>query len=713
MTVITQLQESGCILKFVQKEVDPTIPTYWSRHIWAFESDEQARIQIRFYKQQQNGRDVLFCMMPLGQVDALAGVPSFHSGITNDEVAIEALMPSSNPLYQRPPDIKRLPGIQEFEANPDSILLNPITLHAPIDKLGANGAIKVIEEDENHVILEIDLKKSLLKLNDEDYSDVNVDTGIDHRPFNATDGQHRKIACQLDEKACNMNVIVVLAPLGTTAAQAAEIFTDSNVQQEPLKELHMMFQRFLCKTPHRIMAKDFGDPEEADLPPIRRLNRLANRSAYELSAHVCKRGGPLNKRVQMMELPNRKLGNNCAITSKKFVKYARDWFLDENIFQHMDSSDAFIIFNRYIYAWSDIANTNAEGECYGDNMDRWDINTSRKLITTPYLTRPLPFESVMMLFPLIYRSAIVRVPEGESIMEKHFLEILTPLKSIEWGEFELIKEKYGLDKNTPQNLYTWLAWAITNYAQTNNEYEANSVWNPDTRLPIDCKPGRGFFSPPNREAISAVIELPETGTKGFSPNQEVVLWSGPLANVHRKPLLSLALLDNDGNVIFSTTNKESKSGGDLGFSVHRMKIPSTISSAANLRATIIVDNVNGEAQAEQIWPLEKFIGRQLGEVEPIGNGFPTHDNLNEIEIPIAEDGEPEYKESRFVLVKNDEEVIVPPSKSNSTKYSTTKINRIPLVATIVQCPRCSAGIDCNNNNCIGRTVDGYVWRPIV
>ena len=712
MTVISSLIAQGCVAKTVQDEVDPSIPTYWSQHTWDFD-ENSAPVILTLYKYVQNERTILTGFMPLGQIDALAGVPSFHSGITNEEAALIALNSEHdpNPPYQRPPDVLRFDGIQSFARNPNSILLNPVTLHLPPDRLASGSGVKIINEDEVQVVLEIDLKLILKQLPDGTYTDVNTFSGEDFRPFHATDGAHRKLSCQLDLRASMLNVPIILAPLRTTIAEAAEIFTNSNVTQEPLKPLHMLLQRYICAIPHRDAKKDFGLPENAENQKTA-TRRQANRSAYELVSLLATEINALYGRVQTMELPNRKMGRNCSVTSKKFVDYARKWFLEDGMFAGIDANDAFKVFRSYLTAWQLMADTDADGEYYEDSKERWHVNTSREYDAIPYLTSPLAFEVILMLFPLLHKGAIFRTEEGATPTRKTFTELLTPLQPIDWGRMDLLKEAYGLDRDTPDNLYAWCSWAISAFMQTGATYPPEQVWNPETRDPMDCKPGRGFFSAPSRTMIEAAIELPETDETGLMWGQEITLWSSPMPNVHRKPMLAIHLLDGNGYVIFSSTNTQSKRGAELGFAVHRATILSAIAGAATLRAQVNVTNVNGEAQIERIWPISEFTNRLLGDIEMVGKQieFPPEPSITS---EITEENDTEELTSRFAVVSIDESFMVPPPKANTTIQSTDKMSRVPRFATIVRCPRCSTGIECNNSNCIGRTVDGYARRSIV
>ena len=67
---------------------------------------------------------------------------------------------------------------------------------------------------------------------------------------------------------------------------------------------------------------------------------------------------------------------------------------------------------------------------------------------------------------------------------------------VDFTDFAALKGGYDLDQETPKALEAWFAWAIANFVQSGETYDTNHVWNPETREPELCKPGRGFFSPP-------------------------------------------------------------------------------------------------------------------------------------------------------------------------------------------------------------------------
>ena len=129
MTLTNELRTMGVVQKVIDSEIDPSKPTYWSRHAWSFEGD--GIVRLRLGKLAQNGREILFGSMTLGAVDALAGVPSFHPGITNEEAARLALAQERFTTYQRALIWERIPGIQAAWREADFAHTGVLTLHVP------------------------------------------------------------------------------------------------------------------------------------------------------------------------------------------------------------------------------------------------------------------------------------------------------------------------------------------------------------------------------------------------------------------------------------------------------------------------------------------------------------------------------------------------------------------------------------------------------
>ena len=121
MPLSQELMELGVVRKTIDREVDPNRPIHWSRHAWSFDEDDEnsGKVTLRLPRLVQNGRTILHSCMTLGAIDALAGVPSFHPGISNVEAADLALNPPEIIAYQRALIVERIPGIKSEFSRPN------------------------------------------------------------------------------------------------------------------------------------------------------------------------------------------------------------------------------------------------------------------------------------------------------------------------------------------------------------------------------------------------------------------------------------------------------------------------------------------------------------------------------------------------------------------------------------------------------------------
>lgn len=712
MGVTQELQDLGVIRKAVDSEVDPSKPTYWSRHAWSFGDNNDGVVQLRLLKMRQNGREILHGSMSLGAIDALAGVPAFHPGITNEEAANLAMDEDSFNTYQRALIAERIPGIKDAWRESGFCHTGTVSLHVPPEHL-ASGAIDAEHCDDGSVVLRINLKDILIPQDDE-YTDVDQH-GRDHRPLHVVDGQHRKVSCELDLFLQGFNVFVNVLPLGTTYAEAAQLFTELNVTAEPLKPLHQLFQRYTCFIPHREAGKDFGDPNDADIPEGRHRYRRANRRAFFLAMQLAARPNPLYRRVQTMELPNRQLARGCAVTSKKFLSFARSWFLSSALFEGTSEAEAFTTFKTYLRAWQWVTNRDADEKVTDE--EGWRL-THTRATTDPYITRPLPFESVLMLFPLIHGYS--KLHEGTLV--ERYKAVLKPLLPVDFTDFEALKSGYGLDKETPLALYAWFSWAISNHAQTGQTYPAEVVWNPVNPDPALCKPGRGFFSPPDSASIGGVVEW---GDDGLAAGTKVKVWMRPYPNIHRKPFASVKYLDDQGVVLASASDVASMAT-DHGYALFTHLAPPAIEKATKLQVQLLVRRLGGEGTVQTTFSIKDLSELEDHEVAfGKDHGIPDHwllsperDGEPETGTPMdgtpsANDGEAAPVEVKaatpLTVVQVDDVFMMPPPKPNTSHAPREGRPIVPRSAQMVGCPRCSSGMDCNNANCIGKSVRGYEW----
>jgi hypothetical protein len=182
-----------------------------------------------------------------------------------------------------------------------------------------------------------------------------------------------------------------------------------------------------------------------------------------------------------------------------------------------------------------------------------------------------------------------------------------------------------------------------------------------------------------------------------------------MANVNKRPLLSMQLLDEHGEIHFSTTNLNVKNTADLGFTSFTVEMPEIPEGAVELRASATVHNVNGEAKIEKSWALDELRNMGPNMVKPF-HGNPEPDALNVFDGAQPYDEEEDEEGVRFTLVPVDDTYMPPPPAPNTTVNTTSKVYTTPWFATIQQCPLCSSGQECPNANCVGKTVEGFVWR---
>ena len=690
-----ELQSLGVVGKSIVPNPPANQPLYWSKHRWAFsEEDGSGEITLRFSKLEQNGKTILQSFETLGLIDALAGVPAFGPNITNEAAAAMALSPPEILTYQRPLIKERIDGLIFAFKEPGFIHTGCVTVHIPPEHIEAKRI--TVTDDGAEVLLTFKMKELLLACGD-GYVDVNTATGTDHRPLHLLDGQHRVAASGLDAFMLGFPVCVKVLPIGSTYADAAKMFTDLNVGQEPPKELHQLYQRYMCHMPHREPKLDFGHPENVE--GLRRDIRHANRSAYRLALELAQgRSSPLNARIQVMELPGRRLGRGTVITTKKFVGFAKSWYRDSGLFKDRPFAQTLRIFRQYLSAWEDMVNVTS-------GQEAWCL-PHRRGVEGPYITQKFPFESVMGLFPLVWKFALEKsaAPKFDE-----FAEILKPLEAIDFGDFATLHQAYGLTSQTPKALHAWFSWAIVRHQQTGTLHDAEDVWNPNNRIASLCRPGKGFFSPPDANIIEAEAEW-ET----IAPGASMELWVSPYPNAHLPAVLSIKYLNKEGQVIHSYTETGKHVG--LGHTHLNHNLHSSVNVADALEFQVIIQNQHGEAQLQKKVSLKDLRANEDGSLD-LGKARSVTAAMRALPEPTDEEDaqggeateENDQEEAYLTVVKIDNETLVPPAGPNKYPKPTKKADFLPPRARIVQCPRCSMGLDCNNAQCFGKSIDGYVW----
>ena len=177
--------------------------------------------------------------------------------------------------------------------------------------------------------------------------------------------------------------------------EAAKLFTDLNVGAEP-RELHQLFQRYTCWMPHRDAKLDYGNPADVEVPGADSVSQPKGAPTRPRDGHprcitaVWAHSGH--------GVARRRLGTGTVITTKKFVDFARSWFKDPKIFRDRNFDRVVTCFRRYLFAWDWMVNETSTEEA-------WDLRRQNG-VEDPYITRKFPFESVMGLFPLVWKFAL-------------------------------------------------------------------------------------------------------------------------------------------------------------------------------------------------------------------------------------------------------------------------------------------------------------------
>ena len=141
-----------------------------------------------------------------------------------------------------------------------------------------------------------------------------------------------------------------------------------------------------------------------------------------------------------------------------------------------------------------------------------------------------------------------------------------------------------------------------------------------------------------------------------------------------------------------------------------------VNSAHELEFQIIIQNQHGEAQLQKKVSIKDLRANEDCSID-LGKTRSVTAAMRALPEPTDEENaqggeaadENDLEEAYLTVVKIDNETLVPPAGPNKYPKPTKKADFLPPRARIVQCPRCSMGLDCNNAQCFGKSIDGYVW----
>jgi hypothetical protein len=484
---------------------------WFSRHKHNTALDGWGQHSITLQRLEQEGFVHYIGTLQLGVADSLCRVPSLPLNTTSTDIALRTLARRID-NYQRVLQYgERLDGVNNFLSTGPSVV-TPLILHIPAD---VDPEVARIDTSGGDARLIIDLQKV-------DYIaqhgwDVDEDQGVDHRPIDLVDGQHRTRGTGLSGEAMATEIPFILLSGDVDDQRAGKFFAEINVQSEPLPELHKLHLRYVMALPSHKPTQDFGIPSDAYLNGESRTktdgDRYANRTAYEIAARLhTEEISPLKgliKFIESEEVP----GISPPIDSKKWVGIVRTWVAGLFNPRKLRSNSKGLLYEHvlaYFTALRDIARTDPHtGEPYANlsMRDPWGFVDQEGKGRDPAssLFKKAVFQVLMELFPQAYSVGLQGDFVREPSLKERYTKVLEPLIPLDfcdtknWKEFEIEAGK--------KYLYQWLAWAILAGKRGADKPDPAAVWNPDDRDARHSAAGTGLFSPINPSHFAGTIRV--------------------------------------------------------------------------------------------------------------------------------------------------------------------------------------------------------------
>ena len=484
---------------------------WYSRHKHDTTQTDWGQFRIPLMEFQQEGFTHHFGTIQLGLADSLCRVPSLPLNTTSRDIANRSLANRIDD-YQRPLQHgKRLDGTAEFLSTGSSVV-TPLILHIP-SSIDA-GTARVEETDGTRQLV-VNLQNIAYMA--ETGWDVDVARGVDHRPLDLVDGQHRTRGCKLSENAMAIEIPFILLDERVEDERAGKFFAEINVQSVELQDLHKLHLRYVLAMPYHQESEDFGLPSEQYLNGESRndidARRYANRTAYELGARLhTEPTSPLHKRILFIEDCSDK--ELTPINSSKWVSIVKIWIRQqfnpnkmkgdpkEHLYQHLFA---------YFSALRDVARTDPNtGEEYDDVevRDPWGIiqNPGKGNNPASAAFRKLVFQALVELFPQAYSVGVTEEPfRATRSLHERYQKVLEPLIPLDfrdtkqWDRF--------LSTDGARYIYEWMAWAVLAGKRGEEKPNPEHVWNPEDPDISTSNPGSGFFSGINPANFSGTIHV--------------------------------------------------------------------------------------------------------------------------------------------------------------------------------------------------------------
>ncbi|MBF90828.1 MAG: hypothetical protein CMP75_03590 [Flavobacteriales bacterium] len=516
------LADFGAVGKAVQslpKEEEMDKPYWASSHQYDDSIQDWGKHEIVVTEFQQSGLTHHFGVISLGVADAICRVPALPAATRTLEICKRTLDGEVTGQYQRPLEFDRIENIEKFLTTSPTIV-NPVILEISKGAL-KNGSASITGEGIGKRLVinlqQIEYIKNKLK-------DVDLVNGIDHRPIDLVDGQHRIRSSRLSIDAMNMLIPFVVVDSEYDGG-GGRIFAEINVQSNDLATLHKLHLRYVLKLASHQSTEDYGHVPQSFIDNSEEFDdkwtkifetRFANRMAYRVGAKLT-----LNPKSALYDMIL--FYGKAKDESMKKVTDAYEWVAHCNpwVMQFPElasSEDVFVrTIQNYFQAWKITANIDPKtGISYHDVEinNRWGKGQGNSEKSTLYskMFNAIMFKSIMALFPLSYKLSGIDMDSTDEEMIQSFLKVLQPCRPIDGLDldaWETIMQTGSSATERENHIYHWMSWAIYDYHRTGKLVAPELAWNIENGEPteVPSAPGQGFFSPVNSDFFAGTLKV--------------------------------------------------------------------------------------------------------------------------------------------------------------------------------------------------------------
>jgi len=648
------LADFGIISKALQS--NPTEEdkekSYWaSSHEYDVTKDDWGRHEIIVTEFNQSGYTHYFGVISLGIADAICRVPALPAATNSLEIAKRTINDDVTDVYQRALEFERIENIEQFlSSNPT--IVNPVILALSKDSQ-ENGSV-MIEKEQDFSKLVIDLQK--IDFIKKTHTDVNFSKGIDYRPIDLVDGQHRIRSTRLNPEA-NALLIPFVVVDSNYRGGGGRLFAEINVQSNEIMKLHKLHLRYVLRLASHIEKDDFGEVPESFADNIEEYDekwqniysrRNANRIAYRVGALLnLNRNGPMHDKILFFGKKKDEV-NKKAIDAYDWIAHCAPWVSQ---FPKLAASerDFVRVLHNYFQAWKITSNTDPKtGVSYKDSdvNDRWGKGGNKGKKKDSRIFNAVMFKQILSLFPLTYRLSKSNIETDDSDMVSRFLEILKPCRPIDGLDIEAWNTIMKAGKSTliEEHIYSWMSWAIHDYSRTGNLVEPELAWNFKNGETTDVvsAPGQGFFSPINPEFFSGSIEISDISTDNLEGlNQaSIVINADSIPNEAKPKSISIMYRDSNGKLRPERRSKHTKGPRNgIGFNYLKQLFQTSTKThgITSIEITITSGNlfsVGDDELFKQSYTMEEL--RELNNQTLILSNKPTQLDLKNSKIDIDE-----------------------------------------------------------------------------